>query len=59
VISEIDLLSLFYKLMSLTINNFSTLFSLSPSEIIIKDSLYVSSVFCINRSETNISYLSP
>jgi hypothetical protein len=45
--------------MSLTINNFNILFSLSPSEIIVKDSLYVSSVFCINRGEVNIDYLAP
>jgi hypothetical protein len=45
--------------MSLTINNFNILFSLSPSEIIVKDSLYISSVFCINRGEVNIDYLAP
>ena len=45
--------------MSFIINNFNILHSLSPKQILIKDNILVSSLFCINPQEINISYLSP
>ena len=59
VISEIDLVSIFYKLMALIDNEKHVFCSLEPRHIIIKDRIVICSVFCLNPEEVNVGYLAP
>ena len=58
-ISQMDMVSIFYRLMSFINNNFFSMVSLRPKYILVKESITISSILCINPYDVNVSYLAP
>ena len=54
-----DMVSIFYRLMSFINNNFFSMVSLRPKYILVKESITISSILCINPYDVNVSYLAP
>ncbi len=58
-IPEIDLVSIYYKLVSLVRSSIHPCHSLSPSQVILREAVALSSVFCLNANRINTNYLAP
>lgn len=52
-------MSIYYKLISFIRSSIHPCYSLSPSQVILREAVVLSSVFCLNVNRTNPNYLAP
>lgn len=53
------MVSIFYKLVSFVRSTLHPASSLCPAHLVLRETVAISSVFCLNASRTNVQYLAP